>query len=56
MKTVNLELFGGRINCVKFALRLAIDKFENNKQEDMSIIYKDMLKEIEEQEQAISVK
>lgn len=51
MKTVNLELFGGRINCVKFALNLAIDLFENNNQKDMGIIYKDILKEITDQEQ-----
>lgn len=51
MKTINLELFGGRINCVKFALNLAIDLFENNNQKDMGIIYKDILKEITDQEQ-----
>lgn len=51
MKTITLELFGGRISCAKFALRTTIKLFEKNNQKDMSIIYKDMLKEIEDQEQ-----
>ena len=50
MKVINLELFGGRISCVKFALNRAIDLFENNNQKDMATIYKDMLEEIEAQE------
>lgn len=50
MKVINLELFGGRISCIKFALNCAIEKLEKNNQNRMTAIYKDMLKEIEDQE------
>lgn len=43
---LELDLFGGRIDCVKFALRKTIDMFEKNNQHDMSLIYRDMLDEI----------
>jgi len=51
MEIIQIDLFGGRIDSVKFALRLAIEKFESINQHDMSLIYRDMLTEIESKQE-----
>jgi hypothetical protein len=50
MNVIKIELFGGRISSMKFALKLAIDLFEKQNQHDMTLIYRDMLAEIESKE------
>lgn len=41
-----LSLFGGRVACIKFALKRTIESFNNNGQSDMAEIYKAMLDEV----------
>jgi hypothetical protein len=50
MKYVTVHLYGGRIESMKYALRLAIEQFEKSHQHDMTLIYRDMLEEIERRE------
>ena len=49
MKTVFLKLFGGRLNCIQFALKLAIKHFHGLGEPDMAVMYEKMLQEVEEQ-------
>lgn len=51
MTVIQINLFGGRIDSMKYALRLAIDRFEKSNQHDMTLIYRDMLAEIESKEE-----
>ena len=50
MKYITIHLYGGRIDSMKYALRLTIEQFEKNNQHDMTLIYRDMLEEIERRE------
>lgn len=50
MKHIKLDLYGGRIDCIKFAIKNTIKMFEDKGQQDMTLIYKSMLAEIERQE------
>jgi hypothetical protein len=50
MEYVTVHLYGGRIESMKYALRLAIEQFEKSHQHDMTLIYRDMLEEIERRE------
>ena len=50
MKTIELSLFGGRIDCCKYALKTVIKNFKKTGQSDMARIYEAMLAEIEQKE------
>lgn len=54
MKTITLNLFGGRIDSAKFALNLAIKNFKDMGQSNMAIIYEDMLEDIIKAESELS--
>lgn len=54
MKTITLNLFGGRIDSAKFALNLAIKNFKDMGQSNMAIIYEDMLEDIIKAESKLS--
>lgn len=54
MKTINLKLFGGRIDSAKFALNLAIKNFKDRGQPNMAIIYENMLEDIIEAENKLA--
>ena len=47
---IELDLFGGRIDCIKFALNTTIELLKKNNQDDMTQIYRDMLKEVSDKE------
>ena len=47
---IELDLFGGRIDCIKFALNTTIELLKKNNQDDMTRIYRDMLKEVSDKE------
>lgn len=47
MLTTKLDLFGGRISCIKFAIHLAIKLHEEQGNHDMTRIYWEMLNQIE---------
>ena len=49
-KKIELDLFGGRIDCIKFALNTTIEMFKRNNQDAMTQIYRDMLKEVSDKE------